>query len=298
VSTGDLEKVIDLQGRVAEAEHGGLSVETLGGALEQLANYATTLADAQAAADEVEASIDAVEADRAEAAALVDEEEISEIDIDMQLWYVEPACADALVQLHAELIYSRPASTSPKMELVLAFDEMFANSERLFVKTMTTSLRQQALHMKNVEKASRDTKVSRAPLKMGYVVPVGKREFFFSCLTEAEVLKLFDAVRQVTITIVYRTANCRVSLDELRCVMLCRRIRQNGVFVQLRRRRRELKNGYRRIKKWPGKCLGTRLRLPHYWRVKISRRQTSSKLVLRTLSKLHLELRMVHSTRS
>eukprot|EP01043_Picozoa_sp_COSAG02_P031485 COSAG02_NODE_2057_length_9978_cov_8.030874_5_plen_289_part_00 len=196
VSIGDLKKVVDLQSRVAEAEHDGLSVGALGGALEQLDNYAAALADVEAAADEAEASTKSVEADKAEAAAaFVDEDTI--LDIDMRRWYVEPKCADALARLHAELIYSRPASTSPKMELVLAFDEMLANREKLFVKTMTTSLRQQALHLQNVEKASRGTKVSRAPVRVGYVVPVGTREFFFGCLTEAEVIKLFDAVRQV-----------------------------------------------------------------------------------------------------
>ena len=125
----------------------------------------------------------------------MDEEDA--LDIDMRGWYEKPGCAEALAQLHAELIYLRPASTSPLMALVLAFDEMFANDESLFVKTMSTDLRQQALHKTNVEKRSRGTKMERESLNMGYIVPVGKREFFFSCLTEAEVLKLFDAVRQV-----------------------------------------------------------------------------------------------------
>ena len=245
--------MVDLQSRVAEAKHDGLSVEALGGALEQLANYAAALADAEAAADEAEASTKSVEADEAETAALLDEDAL--LDIDMRGWYVESKCADALARLHAELIYSRPASTSPKMELVLAFDEMLENREKLFVRTMTTSLRQQAFQLQNVEKASRGTKVSRAPLRVGYVVPVGKREFFFSCLTEAEVLKLFDAVRRVCpavnqlLTAVLPSVNTISCLpssymdcthDELKFVVLCRRIRRNGAFVQLRRSRREL----------------------------------------------------------
>lgn len=190
---GDLEKVIDVQGRVAQAKQDGLSVEALGGALEQLANYAVALADAQVAADA--AQTDSAKAD----AAMVPwqhEEEL--VDIDMRGWYAEPACAEALGRLHAELIYSRPASTSPLMELVLAFDEMFAFDGSLFVKTMSTGFRQQALHTTNVEKRSRGTKLERKQLSMGYRVSVGaKREFFFQVATEAEVLTLFEAVRQV-----------------------------------------------------------------------------------------------------
>lgn len=199
-STGDLEKVIDVQGRVAQAEHDGVSVDALGGAMEQLANYAAALAGTQTGPDEAAATAATAEesAKKDEAngtAGFVDEEDA--LDIDMRGWYDKPDCAEALARLLAELIYLRPATTSPFMALVLAFDEMFANGESLFVKTMSTDLRQQAFHQTNVEKRSRGTKMERESLNMGYVVPIGKREFFFSCLTEAEVLKLFDAVRQV-----------------------------------------------------------------------------------------------------
>lgn len=190
---GDLEKVIDVQGRVAQAEQDGLSVEALGGALEQLANYAVSLTDAQVAADA--APTDSAKADAATVPWQYEEELM---EIDMRGWYAEPACAEALARLHAELIYLRPASTSPLMELVLAFDEMFAFDGSLFVKTMSSGFRQQALHTTNVEKSSRGTKMERKQLSMGYCVSVGaKREFFFQVVTEAEVLTLFEAVRQV-----------------------------------------------------------------------------------------------------
>ena len=63
---------------------------------------------------------------------------------------------------------------------------------------MSSGFRQQALHTTNVEKSSRGTKMERKQLSMGYCVSVGaKREFFFQVVTEAEVLTLFEAVRQV-----------------------------------------------------------------------------------------------------
>ena len=120
----------------------------------------------------------------AAAALLDDEDDEDPLEVDMRGWYEVTTCAEALARLHSALIYSSPASTSPKMELVLAFDEMFANKERLFVKTMTAGLHQLALHKTNVEKRSRGTKQAREFLNMGYVVPVGKREFFFTQLRE------------------------------------------------------------------------------------------------------------------
>ena len=200
IGCGDLDKVIDLQGRVAQVEYDGYNIDSLGGGMEQLAHYALVLSDNQAAADAVVAKEKEEESDAAKALlGEIEEAEEDEDDpliVDMKGWYEVAPCEEALARLHQELIYLRPASTSPKMELVLSFDEMFANKERLFVKTMTTSLHQQALHATNVEKSSRGTKLERGELNMGYVVPVGKREFFFSCLTESEVLQLFDAVRQ------------------------------------------------------------------------------------------------------
>lgn len=195
IGCGNLEKVLNLQGRVAQAENDGVPIDNLSGAMEQLANYAVALTDMQAEADAAAAAAEKEESDTS--AALIDEENDEDLlEVDMKTWYEVSDCAEALARLHSELIYSRPASSSPKMELVLAFDEMFANKEEIFAKVMTTGLRQQALHKTNVEKRSRGTKQEREFLNMGYVVPIGQREFFFSCLTEAEVLKLFDAVRQ------------------------------------------------------------------------------------------------------
>ena len=113
----------------------------------------------------------------------------------MRGWWKEDGCSEPIAALQGQLIYVRPPSTSAKMSLVLGFDEMFANGERLFFTTMAKGLHQQAVRPDNYRRGGGRT-VEKDTAALGYVVNAGGREFFFSCLTEQEVLKMFEAVRQ------------------------------------------------------------------------------------------------------